>query len=85
MEALLNKREVLQSILDKEDDFWIIMKPSRNHPADPDDLCIFQNPAQYKEARVEIPTRWFMDKALDKIESTVLDAIEHAVFGYKYT
>jgi hypothetical protein len=85
MGTLVNKREVLQSILDKEDDFWIIMKPSRNHPTDPDDLCIFQNPAQYKEARVEIPTRWFMNNEFDKIESTVLDAIEHAVFGYKYT
>lgn len=85
MGTLLNKREVLQSILDKEDDFWIIMKPSRNYPTDPDDLCVFQNPAQYKEARAEIPTQWFMEEAFDKIESTVLDAIEHAVLGYKYT
>lgn len=84
MGTLLNKREVLQSILDKEDDFWIIMKPSRNHPTDPDDLCVFQNPAQFKEARAEIPTQWFIDEAFDKIESRVLDAIEHAVLGYKY-
>jgi len=79
------KREVLQSILDKEDELWIIMKPSRNDPTDSNSLCIFQNPAQYKEARIEIPTRWFTDKEFDKIESTVLDAIEHAEFGYKYT
>ena len=61
------------------------MKPSRNDPTDSNSLCIFQNPAQYKEARIEIPTRWFTDKEFDKIESTVLDAIEHAEFGYKYT
>ena len=85
MGTRLNKRDVLRSILDKEDDLWIVMKPSRNHPTDPDDLCIFQNPARYKEARVQIPAQWFMDEAFDKIEPTVMDAIEHAVFGYKYT
>ena len=85
MGTRLNKRDVLRSILDKEDDLWIVMKPSRNHPTDPDDLCIFQNPARYKEARVEIPAQCFMDEAFDKIETTVMDAIEHAVFGYKYT
>jgi len=85
MVTLSTKREILQSILDKEDELWIILKPSRNDPTESDSLCIFQNPAQYKEARVEIPTRWFMDKEFDKIESTVLNAIEHAEFGYKYT
>jgi hypothetical protein len=85
MVTLPTKREVLESILDKEDELWIIMKPSRNDPTDSDSLCIFQNPAQHKEARVEIPIGWFTDKEFDKIESTVLDAIEHAEFGYKYT
>ena len=55
MATLSNKREILQAILDKEDDLWIIMKPSRNDPADPEDLCIFQSPRRWKEARVEIP------------------------------
>jgi len=60
MGTLPNKREILESIIDEQDDFWIIMKPSRNNPTDPDYLCVLQNPAEYKEARVEIPTAWFL-------------------------
>ena len=85
MGTLPNKREVLQSILDKEDDPWIIMKPSRNDPTDPEDLCVFQNPARWKEARVEIPISWFLNQEFEQIERVVLDAIEHAELGYKYT
>jgi hypothetical protein len=85
MGMLPNKREVLQSILDKEDDLWIIMKPSRNDPTDPENLCVFQNPGRWQEARVEIPMSWFLNQELEKIESAVLDAIEHAESGYKYT
>jgi hypothetical protein len=85
MGMLPNKREVLQSILDKEYDLWIIMKPSRNDPTDPEDLCVFQNPRRWQEARVEIPMSWFLNPELEKIESAVLDAIEHAESGYKYT
>ena len=84
MGTLPNKRQILQSIIDKENDDWIIMKPSRNDPTDPEYLCIFQNPAEYKEARVEIPTPWFIDEQFAKIESAVLDAIQHAELGYKF-
>jgi hypothetical protein len=85
MGILLNKREVLQAIVDKEDDLWIIMKPSRNDPADPEDLCIFQSPARWKEARVEIPLSWFVNQELDKIERAVLEALERAQSGFQYT
>jgi len=61
------------------------MKPSPNNPTDPDYLSVLQNPAEYKKARVEIPTAWFMDEQLDKIQSAVRDAIESAEIGYKYT
>lgn len=80
-----NKREVLQTIIDKEDGLWIIMKPSRSDPADPEDLCVFQNPRRWTEARVDIPTSWFMNQEFEKIESAVLDAIENAKSGYKYS
>ena len=46
---------------------------------------MLQNPAEYKEARVEIPTAWFMDEQIDKIQSAVRDAIASAEIGYKYT
>ena len=85
MGTLPNKREILESIIDEQDDFWIIMKPSRNNPTDPDYLCVLQNPAEYKEARVEIPAAWFIDDQFDKIQSAVRDAIESAEIGYKYT
>jgi len=83
--TLSNKRAVLQAILDKEDDLWIIMKPSRNDPADPEDLCIFQSPRRWKEARVEIPMSWVANQELDRIQSAVLEALEHAQSGFQYT
>ena len=61
------------------------MKPSRNNPTDPDHVCVLQNPAEHKEARVEIPTTWFRDGQFEKIQSAVWDAIESAEVGYKYT
>ena len=83
--TLPNKREILESIINEQGDFWIIMKPSRNNPTDPDYLCVFQNPAEYKEARVEIPTAWFTDEQFDRIQSAVWHAIKFAEIGYKYT
>jgi len=47
------------------------MKPSRNDPIDPEDLCVFQNPGRWKEARVEIPMSWFLNQELEKIEKAV--------------
>jgi len=85
METAPNRREILQEILDREDDLWIIMKPSRRNPADPDDLCVFQNPARWKEARVEIPHAWFADREVEKIERAVADAIARAEQGYRFT
>jgi hypothetical protein len=83
--ALPNKRDILQSILDMEDDLWIIMKPSLKNPTDAEYLCVFQNPAKCKEARAEIPTTWFENREFDKIKGAVRDALDHAEFGYKYT
>ena len=84
MGTLPNKRKILEAIIDEQDDFWIITKPSRNNPTDSDYLCVFQNPAEYKEARVEIPTAWFMDEQVDKIQGAVWHAMKSAEIGYKY-
>ncbi|HWP58410.1 MAG TPA: hypothetical protein VNL14_11010 [Candidatus Acidoferrales bacterium] len=80
----VNKREILDAILQNEEELWIVIKPSRLNPCDPDELCVFQNPAQYKEASIEIPTRWFRDRELGMIESAVKDAIANASPGYKH-
>lgn len=85
METAANRREILQAILDREDDVWIVMKPSRRNPEDPDGLWVFQNPARWKEARVEIPHAWFLDREMEKIENAVMDAIAHAEQGYRFT
>lgn len=84
MDILPNKREIIQAILDKEKDLWIIIKPSRFDPTDPDYLCVFQDPAHYKEARVEIPTAWFQDREIERIEEAIQQAIRRAEIGYKY-
>ena len=79
-----NKREILELILEEEEDLWIIVKPSRFNPSDPDELCVFQNPAKYKEAAIEIPMRWFQDQEVQMIEQAVKDAIQRAEPGYKH-
>lgn len=84
MGTLPKKRDILQSILDEDEDLWIIIKPSRRNPTDTDCLCVFQNPAEYKEAKVEIPTPWFQDQEFDKIEKAVRHALRRAEVGYKY-
>ena len=75
MAARVNKREILQAILDQEEELWI-------DPRDPDYLCIFQNPGEYKETKVEIPTSWFQHREVDKIEEAVRDALRRAEQGY---
>jgi len=54
------------------------------NPSDPDELCVFQNPARYKEAAIEIPMRWFEDQEVEMIEQAVKDAIQRAKPGYKH-
>lgn len=80
----VNRREILEGILQEEEDLWIIIKPSRLNPSDPDELCVFQNPARYKEAAIEIPLRWFEDQEVEMIEQAVKDAIQRAKPGYKH-
>ncbi len=82
MSEAVNKQKILQEILDREEDLWIVIKPSRLEPSDPDSLCIFQNPAKFKEARVDIPTAWFRDGEFNKIEEAVRSALSHATEGY---
>ncbi len=78
-----NKRNILQDLIDQEEELWIIIKPSRLEPSDPDSLCIFQNPAKYTEARADIPTSWFRDGEFSKIEEAVRSALSHAEEGYQ--
>lgn len=80
----VNKREILEEILQEEEDLWIIIKPSRLNPSDPDELCVFQNPAAYKEAAIEIPMRWFQDQEVEMIKEAVREAMQRATLGYKH-
>ena len=75
-----NKREILEAIFKKMDPAgsWQIMSPSRLDPFNPEYLCVFQQPSTYKEVRALIPTPWFDDGELDKIEWAVRDAIERS-------
>jgi len=74
-----NKREMIQTIIDDEPEPWIIMKPSRKTPADPEPLCIFENPAAATQARVEIPPEWFERQELDKIKASIQESLRQAM------
>jgi hypothetical protein len=78
-----NKRQLIQSIIDDEDGPWIVMKPSIQHPDDPDILCIFENPAKLTEARIDLPPEWFQKNEVEKIRRAIHDALEHAKIKLK--
>ena len=78
-----NKREMIQAIIDEEPEPWVIMKPSRQDPVDPEALCIFENPAEQRQARAEIPFEWFQNQDLEKIKQAIQQSLRHAQVMYK--
>jgi hypothetical protein len=77
-----NKREILQAIIDDVEESWIVMKPSRYNPMDPDPLCIFENPAELTRASTTIPTTWFENEDLNKIKDAVHLSLRNAETMY---
>ena len=75
-----NKREMIQAIIDEEPEPWVIMKPSRQDPIDPEALCIFENPAEQTQARAEIPLE---NHDLEKIKEAIRQSLRHAQVMYK--
>jgi hypothetical protein len=75
---VLNKRKIIQSIIDDEEGPWIVMKPSVANPNDPDRVCIFENPGKLTEATVEIPPDWFQKNELEKIRQAIHEGLQHA-------
>jgi hypothetical protein len=69
---------MIQAVLDEEREPWIIMKPSRQDPWDPEPLCIFENPAAQTEARAEIPLAWFRGRESEKIREAVQTSLQQA-------
>jgi hypothetical protein len=80
---LPNKRAMIQAFIDDEREPWIIMKPSRQDPTDPEPLCIFENPAEDTQARTEIPLEWFQNRELEKIKQAIQQSLRNALVQYK--
>ena len=76
---MINKREILQPILDKIEPDWVIVKPSPLNPDDREWECHFQNqkPNDYREVFIDIPNTLF-DGDLAVIEWLVTNAIKNA-------
>jgi hypothetical protein len=77
--GLPNKREVIQAVIDDEPEPWIVMKPSRQNPTDPEPVCIFENPAAGTQARAEIPLEWFQSHELERIKQVIQQSLRNAV------
>jgi hypothetical protein len=75
---LTTKRDMIQAVLDDEREPWIIMKPSRQDPWDPESLCIFENPAAQTQATAEIPLAWFQSRESAKIRAAIEQSLQHA-------
>ena len=80
---LVNKREILQPMLDNIEPGWFIKKPSPLDPCDIDYLCIFQHTGDYRETSADIRTDLFADGKLEEIERLVKRAINNAVVPWK--
>lgn len=76
--SVVNKRLILQPLLDKIEPGWIIKKPSQLNPCDVDYICIFQKPSEYKQVTVEISTKYFDKPDLVRIEKLLRDALKNA-------
>jgi hypothetical protein len=75
---LANKREMIQAVIDEEEEPWIIMKPSRQDPSDPEPLCVFENPAEHTQAKTEIPLEWFENRQMAKIKEAIQQSLRQA-------
>ncbi|MPZ78349.1 MAG: hypothetical protein GEU77_17720 [Deltaproteobacteria bacterium] len=80
---LPNKREMIQAVIDEEQEPWIIMKPSREDPTDPEPLCIFENPAEQTQAKTEIPVAWFQNRELQKIKDAIQQSLGRASAAHR--
>jgi len=74
---LVNKRQILKNILDKVEAGWSIKKPSPADPCDPEYLCIFEKPSEYKKVEVSIPNELFDGPDRRAIESILQDALKN--------
>ena len=75
----LDKRSILQPILDGIEPGWEIVKPTKTDPANIEWLCIFRKPSENKEARAEIDNTYFQDAdPQHKIKPLVEDSIRNA-------
>jgi hypothetical protein len=75
---LVNKREILEPMLDNIEPGWWIKKPAPHDPCDVDYTCIFQHTSDYREATVDIKTELFADGKLTEIERFVRVAVANA-------
>lgn len=53
------------------------MKPSRQHPSDPEPLCVFENPAEHTQAN-QIPLAWFENRQMAKIKEAIQQSLRQA-------
>jgi hypothetical protein len=78
MSAEQTKRQILQRALDTVELGWQVKKPSSTNPNDPDIICIFQKPAEYKETDIPIKISLFRNHRIYEIRELVELAIKNA-------
>ena len=76
--TIVNKRAILQPMLDKIELGWVIAKPDPLNPCEIETKCIFQHPVGYREVNIAIGNDLFQLGKLDDIENLVRPAIQAA-------
>jgi hypothetical protein len=72
----VNKRAILQPMLDKIELGWVIAKPDPLNQCDIETECIFQHLRGYREVKIAIGNELFRLGKLDDIENLVRPAIQ---------
>jgi hypothetical protein len=76
--TIVNKRAILQPMLDKIELGWVIAKPDPINPCDIETECIFQHLRGHREVKIAVGNELFRLGKLDDIENLVRPAIQAA-------
>lgn len=77
-QPIINKRVILQPILDKIEPGWLIVKPSELEPCDVETLCILQHMAGRRHTDAGIHNHLYAEGKLQAIEARLRTAISGA-------
>ena len=76
---LPNKREMIQTVIDEEEEPWIIMKPSCQDPTDPEAFVFSKILPNRRKLKPRSQLLGFKTRELQKIKKAIQQSLRHAL------